>query len=200
MKNEYKINDIIRLYKLNGRGKWTTYKSALSEDELNLLKYAASKRYAEFGNDAPRGGKMGAFIKILRTFTSAELAQMRAEEVRARDEALSKVLKSEQIDTFTTISDVGSIKIDGVSYSNFYGDGENTVDICKCDLSEFRNADMLTRRQYYNPNEPITIVKYTNPKSIEISISDVDASYGARKIDNVCGFAIWARKMKVFVC
>lgn len=200
MKNEYNEGDIIRRYTLNGSGKWTTYSSAISEDEFDLLRYAATKRYVSFGNDAPRGGKLGDYIKILRSFSKDELEQMRAIDVKARDEALSKVLKSNKIDSFTTISDVGSIKVDGVSYSNFYGDGNNTIDVCECDFNAFNVSEMLTRRQYYNPREPITVVKFSSPRPIEVSLSDVDEAFGVRKIDNTCGFVIWERKMKVFVC
>ena len=108
-------------------------------------------------------------------------------------------MKSTVVKIFTTISDVGSIKIDGVCYSNFYGDGENTIEIDECDFNEFKTSEILTRRQIYNPKFPITIVKFDNPKAIEVSLSDCDESFGVERIDNACGFVIWSRKAKVFV-
>lgn len=51
----------------------------------------------------------------------------------------------------------------------------------------------------YNRAEPITIVKYENPRRIEVSLDDCDNSAGVKVIDNVCGFVIWACKIKIFV-
>lgn len=199
MKDIYIKGEKFRRYKLNGGGKWSSYDEALSKEELDVLRYASSKGFTEFGNDAPRGGKRGEYIEILRDFTVSELEAMRAAEVKARDEALAKVLKSELIDEFFTVSDIGSIKIDGANYTNFYGDGENRVEVCSCDFEAFKKAEVLTRRQVFNPKKPITIMKFDTPKTIEVALSDVDATFGVRKIEKVCGFVIWERKAKIFV-
>lgn len=199
IKETYTKGEKIRRYKAAGRGSWSCYKETLSSKDMDFLRYAATKRYVTFGNDAPRGGKLGEYIEVVKDFTRSELEEKMALEIKARDEALSKVLKSTVIKTFATSSDVGSIKIDGACYSNFYGDGENTAEICECDFNEFRVSEILTRRQIYNPESPITIVKFDAPKTIEVSRYDCDDSFGSERIDNACGFVIWAQKVKVFV-
>ena len=199
MKDKYIKGEKIRLYKLNVGGKWSSYNNAIDGEELNMLEYAVSKGFVVFGNDAPRGGKHGKFVEILRDFTVAELEAIRAAELKARNELLAKVVKAEYLEAFTTISDIGSIKIDGANYTNFYGDGDNLVEIYKCDFEAFKSAEVLTRRQLFKPKEPITIVKFDAPKAIEIALSDVDEKLGVRKIENACGFVIWSRKAKVFV-
>lgn len=199
IKETYTKGEKIRRYKAAGSGSWSCYKETLSSKDMDFLRYAATKRYVTFGNDAPRGGKLGEYIEVVKDFTRSELEEKMALEIKARDEALSKVLKSTVIKTFATSSDVGSIKIDGACYSNFYGDGENTVEVCECDFNEFRVSEILTRRQIYNPESPITIVKFDAPKTIEVSRYDCDDSFESERIDNACGFVIWAQKVKVFV-
>ena len=198
-KEKYTKGEKLMRYKLCGSGKWSSYKEIVKGEELEMLEYAASKGLVLFGNDAPRGGKLGKFIEILRDFTVSELEAMRSAELKARDEALAKVLKSELVDEFFTASDIGSIKIDGICYSNFYGDGENRVEVCKRNFENFKIAEVLTRRQVFNPKKPITIMKFDAPKAIEIALSDVDEKLGVRKIENACGFVIWERKAKIFV-
>ena len=198
-KETYIKGEKIRRYKAAGRGSWSCYKETLSSKDMDFLRYAATKRYVTFGNDAPRGGKLGEYIEVVKDFTRTELQEKMLSEVKARDEALSKVLKSTVVKTFATSSDVGSIKIDGACYSNFYGDGENTVEVCECDFNEFKSAETLTRRQVFSPKFPITIVKFDEPKTIEVSRCDCDDSFGSERIDNACGFVIWSRKAKVFV-
>lgn len=109
------------------------------------------------------------------------------------------VLNSRVVDLFETSSDIGSFKIDGQLYSNFYGDGANRAEICACNFADFKKAKLLTRRQVFNRAEPITIVKYESPRRIEVSLDDCDNSAGVKVIDNVCGFVIWACKIKIFV-
>ena len=198
-KEIYIKEEKIRRYKAAGRGTWSCYKETLSSKDMDFFRYAATKGYVIFGNDAPRGGKLGEYIEVVKDFTRSELEEKKALEIKARDEDLSKVLKSTAIKTFTTISDIGSIKIDGACYSNFYGDGENTIEIDECDFKEFKTSEILTRRQIYNPKFPITIVKFDEPKTIEVSRCDCDESLGVERIDNACGFVIWSRKAKVFV-
>lgn len=200
MKKEIYIKgEKIRRYKAAGNGSWSCYKETLSLKDMDFFRYAATKRFVVFGNDAPRGGKLGEYIEVVKDFTRTELQEKMFLEIKARDEDLSKVLKSTVIKTFATSSDVGSIKIDGMSYSNFYGDGENTVEVCECDFNEFKAAETLTRRQVFTPKSPITIVKFDAPKTIEVSLDDCDESFGSERIDNACGFVIWSRKAKVFV-
>lgn len=199
MKEKYIKGEKIRLYKLNGGGKWSSYDNAIDGEELNMLEYAVGKGFVVFGNDAPRGGKHGKYVEILRDFTVSELEAIRAAELKARDELFAKVVKAEYLESFTTISDIGSIKIDGANYTNFYGDGDNLVEIYKCDFEAFKSAEILTRRQIFKAKEPITIVKFDAPKKIEVALSDVDAKLGVRKIENACGFCIWERKARIFV-
>lgn len=199
MKEKYTKGEKIRRYKLNGGGKWSSYDEVVVGEELAMLQYAVSKGFVTFGNDAPRGGKRGEYIEVLRDFTVSELEAIRADEVKALKEVFSKVLKADYLESFTTISDIGSVKIDGVCYSNFYGDGDNSVEVYKCDFEAFKSAEVLTRRQIFKPKEPITIVKFDAPKTIEVALSDVDAKLGVRKIENACGFCIWERKAKIFV-
>lgn len=199
VKTSYQKGEILRLFKLTGSGSRSRYKEMLTSDEIEFLKYAARLGFAEFGNDAPRGGKLGDFVKILKTFTKVEIEEMQATETKARESALAKVLKSEKIDTFFTFSDKGNINIDGVAYSNFYGDGQNSIEICKCKKAEFDSAKFLTRRQVYNSTAPITIIKFPFPKEIKIALYDCDENHGERTIKNVCGFAIWQKKAKIFV-
>ena len=186
-------------FKLGGSGRWTNYQRALSDDELDLLKFAQMKGYVVSGNDAPRGGKSGDFFKVVKYFTTNSMSKKRAEFVKAREAELNSVLESEKFDEFSTISDIGSFKIDGVCYSNFYGDGENRCEVCRCDEEGFKTAEMLTRRQVYNKKEPLTIVKFDAPKTISVAISDGDDSFGARKVENALGFCIWCAKLKIFV-
>ena len=181
------------------QGSWSCYKDALSLKDMDFFRYAATKRYVTFGNDSSRGGKLGEYIEVVKDFARAELEEKMSLEIKARDEALSKVLKSTVVKIFTTISNIGSIKIDGVYYSNFDGNGENTVEVCECDFNEFKTAKILTRRQVFSPKFPITIVKFDAPKAIEVSLCDCDESFGSEHIDNACGFVIWSRKAKVFV-
>ena len=198
-KNIYKTGEKIRRYKAAGNGSWSCYKETLSSKDMDFFRYAATKGYVTFGNDASRGGKLGEYIEVVKDFTRSELEEKMALEIKARDEDLSKVLKGTVIKTFTTISDIGSIKIDGAYYSNFYGAGENTIEIDECDFKEFKTSEILTRRQIYNPKFPITIVKFDAPKTIEVSRYDCDESLGSERIDNACGFVIWSRKVKVFI-
>lgn len=188
----------IRRYKQVSSGRWTNYQSALTPDEERLMWYAVANKYAVNRNDAPRGGKWGDHFEILKYFTTNSLTKKMDAERAAREKALATIPPAEFVEDFRTISDIGSFKIDGACYSNFWGDGSNRAEICTVDLSAFNTAKLITRRQVYNPKEPITIVKYALPKTINVSFCDCDDSFGAKVIDNVCGFAIWSRKLKIF--
>lgn len=200
MKNKkYTTETKIYKFKFGGSGRWTNYQRALSDDELALLNFAQSLGYVVSGNDAPRGGKTGDYFKVVKYFTTNSMEKKRAEYIKNRRAALESVLESVRVNVFSTISDIGSFKIDGVCYSNFYGDGENRCEVCRCDEEGFKTAEMLTRRQVYNKKEPFYLVKFDAPKTISISISDVDDSFGVRKVENALGFCIWCAKLKIFV-
>ena len=199
MKDEYKKGEKIRMFKSAGNGSWTRYVSAIPLDDLDLLKYACTKRIVCKANDAPRGGKSGDFFEVLRDFSLQELKSTMEAEVSALNEKLAHTLKTELVGGFSTISDIGSFIIDGVAYSNFYGDGLNKVEICACAAADFKAARYLSRREIYNAKEPISIVRFDAPKTITVAHSDADKRFGETKIENVLGFAIWAAKLKVFV-
>ena len=209
IRQDFKKGDIIRIFKSSGSGRWTRHSSAVKPDELELLNFAEKKGLALSGNDAPRGGKLGAHFKILKDFSSGELARALAEERAARAAAeaakaaeirakLKLVLKSEPVESFATISDVGSFFIDGQKYDNFYGDGENVVEVCKCCFESFKTAELITKRQVFAASAPLTIVKFERPKDLAVSLSDCGEG-GVKTIKNACGFAIWERKLKIFI-
>lgn len=196
---KYEKDTKIRKYRLGGSGKWTNYQSAIPEEELQMLRYAESKGLCISSNDAPRGSRRGDYFLIVKAFDSDELQKQRAKELAEKEELLKQVLKSEIISEFRTISDMGNFVIDGVSYSNFYGDGWNKVEICDCNEAEFKSAKYLTRREIFNAKEPISIVRFETPKTITVAHSDADARFGETKVENVLGFAIWTAKLKIFV-
>lgn len=185
--------------KLAGSGKYSTYRPAISSSEKTLLDYAVHHSLVISGNDAVRGGKLGDYYLILKDFDGEVIDQKRKEEIKEKVRIDAAILPTVWSGEFQTISDIGCIVIDGVEYSNFYGDGDNNVDIYKCDFEEFKKAELITRRQVYNPNDPITIVKFDAPKTISVKICDANDKFGAREIENACGFVIWERKLKIFV-
>ncbi|PWM28519.1 MAG: hypothetical protein DBX55_09300 [Verrucomicrobia bacterium] len=199
MNKEYQKGEKIRLFKEANDGRWAKYESAISPEELDALKYACTKMWATKGNDAPRGGKLGDFFEILRDFSAGELEETMKNEISELNAKLDETLKSEIIYRFATVSNIGSFVIDGVKYSNFYGNGENKVDVCACTAADFKSAKYLTRREIYNAKEPISIVRFDFPKSIKVSVRDYDESFGSETINNALGFAIWQRKLKIFV-
>lgn len=197
---KYTKDQKIRIYKTRGKGKWTSYTEALDYHEKKLLIYAVKIGYALYANDAPRQGKHGEHFLITKDTSSEELESKRAEAISEHKRKLEQVLPSQTIEQLCTISDIGSFKINGKLYSNFYGDGMNSVEVCTCKFDEFLSSTYITKRQVYNPKEPITIVKYDKPQTISVSGYDVDTDdYADNVIENVCGFAIWERKLKVFV-
>lgn len=198
--------DKIRQYAKSGKSNV----SLLSDKQKTLFLYAAKKGFLTEKNDAPRNGKVGLHYEVLRYFDDDRLAmamyadRRRAErDARRRQDVLKKacaeVLPVDCIDYFCTSSGVGAIKIDGAYYTNFYGNGDNRVEVCSVDFDAFKKADKITRRQVYNVKEPISVVKFDAPKTINVSLSDVDDSADVKTIGNVCGFAIWSRKAKIFV-
>ncbi len=196
---KYKTNDKIYIYKLGGSGRWTNYQRALSDDEQDLLTFAQVQGYVSRCNDAPRGGKYGEHFLVKKYFTTNSMSKRRNQQIDARNKELASVLPSEKIDNFETMSDIGSIKIDGVCYSNFYGDGWNRIEVCKCDEVAFKSSKYLSRREVFNAKQPITIVKFDTAKTIAIAKSDCDDSMGAINIENALGFVIWECKAKIFV-
>ena len=186
-------------FRLAGSGKWSSYKSAISPDEDGLLRFAVHCNYARNDNDAPRGGKLGDHYLITKDFDAKMLDGLRQAQLAEKARINALVLKSRVVDIFTTISDIGSFKIDGKLYSNFYGDGDNRVEVCECDFDEFRAAEIITRRQIYNPNESLTIVKFDEPKKVAVALCDCNDAFGVREIKDVCGFCVWCCKLKIFV-
>lgn len=196
---KYYANTRIHTTKRIHTGKWTNYTDALPLEERVVLNAACRYKLAKRGNDAPRGGKQGNFIEILKFFTTNSILKRMEIEKEEEMKKISKVIVAEKIDSFEIISDFGSIIIDGVAYSNFLGKGATCADVFKCNFEEFKNAELITRRQVYNPNDPITIIKFDAPKAISVKISDIDDEFGTREIENACGFVIWAKKLKIFV-
>lgn len=201
MENDKKYTKGEKIYKLRatGSGKWVKYVSAIPTAELKLLEFAEFHGFVQSGNDAPRGGKLGDFFEVLKPFDFETLKKAKAEAEAEARRISDLVLKSEKVCDFVTFSDEGSFKIDGVHYSNFWGDGTNRAEICEADEKEFKEANFLTRRQFYAPNEKITIVKFDKPKSITVSKCDCYENMGERTIERALGFVIWSRKLKIFV-
>ncbi len=160
---------------------------------------ARLKGYVVCGNDAARGGKLSEHFKVVKYFTTNSLLKKQKAEEKELARKLESCLKSDRVNRFTTISDIGCIVVDDVKYSNFDGVGENIVDVCSCDFEEFKKSEIITRRQIFNIKEFISVIKFDSLKSIKVSHFDCDDSLGSTTIDNVCGFCIWKRKMKVFV-
>lgn len=199
MKDKYYKWDKIRLFEMGNK----KYNKLVSDANLEVLQFAQSRGYVQRLNDAKRGGKLGEYFLVKRYFDFERMKKSmfadRDRRERALKRALKSVLPADKIDSFGIISDIGSIVVDGVKYSNFYGDGFNTVEVCECDFDAFKKAEIITRRQIYNKVEPITIVKFDALQSIKVQLVDCDETEGFKVVDNVCGFAIWERKMKVFV-
>lgn len=197
--------DKIREY--DRRGRYNV--PLLSESQKALFEFAKKKGYLAERNDAPRNAKAGLYFEVLKYFDEDRLeAAMNAERRRrvremnalkkAREEACKEVLKCDVVEIFSTISDIGKIIVNDTEYSNFYGDTTNTIEVCAVNAAEFRQAKYLTRRQIYNPEESIAIVKFATPRTLEVKLSDVDSRYGSKEIKSALGFAIWSRKMKIF--
>ena len=195
----YVKGDKIRITHAAGRFGKSYYADALSAEEHSLLCYASVKGFASLENDAPRGGKLGFYFDIKKDFSSDEISKMKAADKELLQRKLGRVLKSTSVDYYQTSSDVGAFIINGLTYSNFYGDGVNKVDVCECDKAEFYKSEMLTRRQVFATSEPLTIVKFNSPEKMEIQRSDVEASGEKIVINNALGFCIWSQTLKVFV-
>lgn len=201
IKNEnkkYTKNTKIYIYATTGSGRWSSYKDLLKPAEIGLLNYACRKGYAVKSNSAPRGGKWGEHYLILKYFTTNSLTRKAAAEKKAFDAELAKVLKSEKIYDFRTISDIGKIVINNTEYSNFWGDGYNTVEVCEVDADAFKTAEYISRRQVYNAGERITIVKFDAPETLVVEESDC-RNMGVFVVANSVGFCVWERKAKIFV-
>ena len=197
IKKYYKY-DKIRKFAVIGSGRNTVYKDAIDADTNAVLKFACTKGYLRSANDAPRGGKHGEHYEVLKYFALDSMRNKMQAERRRLEAALNKVVESQRLFGFTTVSDIGSFKIDGEIYSNYCGDGTNNAEVCAVDAEEFANAEFVSRRQVYNPKAPFTLVKFKNPKQINVAYSDCAEESSVVKVDNVLGFAIWERKLKIF--
>ncbi len=196
---KYTKGQKIYKFKLAGSGKYSTCRPAISSSEKTLLDYAVHYSLAKKEKDMVRGEKLGDCYLILNDFDGDVVYKKYKGEIQEKAKIDTALLSTFWIDAFSTISENGNIVIDGVKYSNLYGKGKNCVDVLKCNFEEFKNAELLTRRQVYNPNDPITIIKFDAPKAISVKISDIDDEFGTREIENACGFVIWAKKLKIFV-
>lgn len=196
---KYTKGTVIGKYKLGGSGRWTNYQIALPAEELELLNYALNRGYATLENDAPRGGKWGVHFLVKRYFTTNSLTKKMLAERKAIDDLCSKVLESKRIRAFDTVSEVGSFHVNGVYYSNLSCSGNNTVEICECNPKEFYAAELLTRRQVFQKDKPITIVKFDTLQTLKIANVDRNLSDGEVTAENVLGFVIWSNRMKIFV-
>ena len=161
---KYTKGDKIYKFRATGSGKWTKYVSAIPADEMRLLEFAQFYGFVQSGNDTTRGGKLGDFFEIIKSFDFETLKKAKAEAEAEAQRISDLVLKSEKICDFATLSNDGSFKIDSVLYSNFWGNGVNRAEICEADEQAFKEASFLTKRQFYAPNEKITIVKFDAPK------------------------------------
>lgn len=196
-KKYYKY-DKIRKFAVIGSGRNTIYKDAIDADTNAVLKFACTKGYLRSANDAPRGGKYGEHYEVLKYFAFDSMRNKMQAERRRLEAALNKVVESQWLFGFTTVSDIGSFKIDGEIYSNYCGDGTNNAEVCAVDAEEFANAEFVSRRQVYNPKAPFTLVKFEKSKQINVAYSDSAEESSVVKVDNALGFAIWERKLKIF--
>ena len=195
---KYTKAEKIHLYRVEGRGRWTRYKDRLTLEETQLLNNACAHGYAKRANSAPRGGKHGEHYEILKSFTADTLRRKAAKAAKAFEAKLAQVLPAKKIDWFSTISDRGQIVMNGKGYSNFYGDGENAVEVCAVDAEAFRAAEYITRRQVYEPRARLTVEKFDAPKTL--TVSETDCGRGEQiTIKNAVGFCVWERKAKIFV-
>ena len=196
---KYKTGTKIHIYKLGNAGRWTNYQYALHEDEIDLLTFASSIGYVCLENDSKKGGKSGVHFLVKKYFTTNSMRKRLLKITKERQKKLDAVLTTEEINNFRIISNIGSVKIDSAYYSNFYGNGSNAVSVVKCNESQFKNAKFLSRREVFNSEEPITIVKFPIAKTISISKCDCDDSFGSVEIKHSLGFVIWKRMVKIFV-
>lgn len=196
---KYTKGQKIYKYRIAGSGERVVYKGAINHSLYPTIKYALHLGFLKSENDAPRGGKLGDYFLVVKDFDTEIVELKRRHEKEAKDELNASVLPNRITDVFTIVSDNGKFVIDGVEYLNFFGNGESRAEICECDFTEFQNVKFLTRRQVFQPNDPITIVKFDAPKTIEVKLCDCDDKLGSRKIENACGFCIWERKLKIFV-
>lgn len=183
------------------------YVDALPKYLERILCRASWFGLVKVGNDAKRGGKLGEFYKVEKFFslkTLERLEKKQATERKKKEKMQTQLLKtlypSDEVARFFTVSDIGGFKINNKIYSNFYGDGENVVQVCKVENFEaFKKADIITKRQIFNPDNKILIEKFDELKTLEIAGSDCSDIFKAKTIENACGFAIWERKLKIFV-
>lgn len=149
-KTKFYKGEKFRLYEWRGTRRHLRLCDLQPKNIRDILADAVLAGLAKEGNDAPRGGKTGDFIEITKYFSLKSLEK----HLKARKKAIKKtqmefaekeetVLKSEKIRWFSTISDVGDFVIDGAHYSNFWGDGENRVEVCECDFTEFQKAECI---------------------------------------------------------
>ena len=183
------------------------YTDALPKYLQRILTQALWHNLVEIENDSPRGGRLGEFYKVKKFFSVKTLERLEKKaniELKKKEkrqkELLNRLCPSVEVARFFTVSDIGSFKINNEIYSNFWGDGENTVQVCKVEnFDDFKKAEIITKRQVFNPNDKIFIKKFDELQVLSVAGSDCSDRFEAKTVENVCGFAIWERKLKIFV-
>lgn len=193
----FEAGAVVRLYKKSGSGKWTQYKRTISDDTAALLIDGERRGFVASGNDAARGGRLGCYYKILKSFTAADLEKLRQDEQKELKKQLAEVLPSQTLRDFHTVSDKGAFKIDKKLYKNFYGDGLNRVKIKLVNFEAFKRARLVSRRQVFRPGEPFFMRKFRAPR--DIKLFNYDCGRVFVHIVSACGFCIWERSLTVFV-
>ena len=178
-----------------GRGS-RCFTKLISDSDLALLKLAARHGYARFGNDAPRGGRVGDYYEILRTFTPCDIdlaVHARAKEKMKRDWALPEIAPDE---THTTYSDIGSFIVNGEAIGNFKGDGENSVEIYNVSPVAWACAREICKEQI--AGEQCFVRKFEKPQELQIAKYDCEPNGAMITIAGAVGFAVSVGKIKVF--
>ena len=178
-----------------GRGS-RCFTKLISDSDLALLKLAARYGYARWGNDAPRGGKTGDYLEILKTFTPCDIAlavDARAKEKMRRFLALPAIAPGA---THTTWSDVGSFIVNGEAIGNFKGDGDNIVEIYNVSPDAWAGACEICPEQI--TGEDCIARKFEKPQEVQIAKYDCEPNGAMITIGGAVGFAVVPGKIKVF--
>ena len=174
----------------------------INDADLKVLKYAQKCGFTQLLNDSPNRDDLGYFFLVKRFFEFKRMKSSMYADISRKSRHLKKIkslLKREKLYEFFTSSHIGYFVVNNKQYSNFHGVGDNSILVFKCDFNEFKNTQIITPRQIYNTNKPITILKFDELKTIQIALSDEADCTDFKIIKNVCGFCIWKRSMLVFV-
>lgn len=202
MKNEIENNTIInagddfRRYTASGSGKWTSYRERVVPQ---LWADAVKLGWAVARNDAPRGGKLGEHYLAKRRFSALAVKRELNRRARRLARDLAAVCPNTELRREQTVSDIGSFVIDGRAYSNYYGDGLNQVRVCEVDAAQFRTDRFVSRREVYDLSAQFYDVRFDEPRTVRVAKYDCEPDGDSYVFDNVVGFAIWSRVLKIFV-